>query len=91
MNIESFNALTDEEKTALLNGIDENTKALEDLTAERDSLRDELANTQQVLGTTKAELQETKKVNFTLARQTAVTKPENPEEIMYKMFGGKTT
>lgn len=91
MNIDSFNALTDEEKTALLQSIEDNTKALEDLTAERDSLRDELANTQQILGTTKAELQETKKVNFTLARQTAVTKPENPEEIMFKMFGGKTT
>ena len=91
MNIEDFNNLSDDEKTVILSAVDTNEKVIQDLTAERDSLREELTSTQKVLGDTKTELAETKKVNFTLARQTAIKKPEDPETLLFNMFGGVKT
>lgn len=43
--------------------------SLEDLTAERDSLAEELTQLKADFAALKAELQETKKVNYSLARQ----------------------
>lgn len=88
MELNKFNELTDEEKTAILNSIDTTNKELEDLTAGRDSLRDELTATKSGLEDTQKELKETKKVNYTLARQTAVKPQEDPEEILFNLFGG---
>lgn len=91
MDLTAFNNLSDEEKVALLNTIETNATQVTDLTAERDSLREELAATQEDLTKINTELAETKKVNYTLARQTAVKQEQPPETILFNLFGGKET
>lgn len=90
MDITAFNELTDDEKAAILNGIDSTNKELEDLQAERNSLREELTAKTASLEDIQKELMETKKVNYTLARQTAIKPEEDPETILHNIFGGNT-
>lgn len=56
-----------------------------DLTAERDSLKSELGSKNDELANVRAELQKTKELNFTLARQTTVPK-QSVEDILNDMF-----
>lgn len=56
-----------------------------DLTAERDSLKSELGSKNDELATIKTELQKTKELNFTLARQTTVPK-QSVEDILNDIF-----
>ena len=63
--------MEDAEIVALQNSLDEAQKQLNDLTAERDSLLEELAQVKDQNDSLIAENAETKKLNFTLARQLA--------------------
>lgn len=56
-----------------------------DLTAERDSLKDENESLRKASEATAAELQETKKLNFTLARRTSA-ETRSAEELINDMF-----
>lgn len=91
MDLTAFNNLSDDEKIALLDSIETNANQVTDLTAERDSLREELTATQEDLTKINTELAETKKVNYTLARQTAVKQEQPPETILFNLFGGNET
>lgn len=67
-------------------------KAGEDLTAERDSLKEELQKTQEDLAKLKDELQETKKLNYTLGRRLDVSgKKESAEEILAALYKEEKT
>ena len=57
-----------------------------DLTAERDSLRAELDALKQRHDETARELQETKKLNFTLARQVDTGKQKTLDQIFAEAF-----
>ena len=57
-----------------------------DLTAERDSLRAELHALKQRHDETARELQETKKLNFTLARQVDTGKQKTLDQIFAEAF-----
>lgn len=57
-----------------------------DLTAERDSLRAELDALKQQHDETARELQETKKLNFTLARQVDTGKQKTLDQILAEAF-----
>ncbi len=69
MNLEDFNKLSDEEKTAVLSGADTHEKTISDLTAERDSLKKELEENRIVIEQGKKDLAATKELNYTLARK----------------------
>lgn len=70
----------------------ESQKAGEDLTAERDSLKDELQQAQEDLAKLKDELQETKKLNYTLGRRLDVSgKKESAEEILAALYKEEKT
>lgn len=70
--------------------LDKQTKQLEDLTAERDSLAEERTQNLETLESLKSELSETKKVNYTLARSLDVSgKKETDEEILHKLYSGR--
>ena len=82
------------ENAALLKASDDTMKQLQDLTAERDSLKEELTSNKESLVKIQEELQNTKKLNFTLARsidQGASGADRQPEDILKEMFigGGK--
>ena len=57
-----------------------------DLTAERDSLRAELDTLKQQQAETARELQETKRLNFTLARQVDTGKQKTLDQIFAEAF-----
>lgn len=62
-------------------------KQVSDLTAERDSLNDENAKLKTDYQNQSNELNETKKLNFTLARAVNVERErKSPEESIYDMF-----
>ena len=56
-----------------------------DLTAERDSLKEENDSLKETVKTTAAELQDTKKLNFTLARRTSA-ETKSAEELLNEMI-----
>ena len=60
-------------------------KQIDDLTAERDSLKSELSSKNTAFDEMKAELQKTKEMNFTLVRQTSV-KQQSVEDIINDIF-----
>lgn len=78
------NGLTMEQMQQMLS---DSQKAGEDLTAERDSLKEELQKTQEDLAKLKDELQETKKLNYTLGRRLNVAdKKESAEDILAALY-----
>lgn len=70
--------------------VEKQTQTINELTAERDSLREEANVSRETLETTKKELHDTKAMNYTLARQLDVGKEEeSPENILYNLYGKK--
>lgn len=68
--------------------VEKQTKTINELTAERDSLRQEANVSRETLETTKKELHDTKAMNYSLARQLDVSrKDETPENILYNLYG----
>ena len=80
----------DEELTLeqLIELVEKQTQTINELTAERDSLKQEADVSRETLETTKKELHDTKAMNYTLARQLDVGKEEeSPENILYNLYG----
>ena len=81
--------MEDAEIVALQNSLDEAEQRLIDLTAERDSLLEELAQVKDQNDSLIAENAETKKLNFTLARQLDTKPKETFEDLLLKSMGVK--
>lgn len=81
--------MSDEEVTALQSQIETLTTERDNLTAERDSLRDELTQMRETLTRAEAENAETKKLNYTLARQLDTRPQETFEDTLLKAMGVK--
>ena len=75
------------EIVALQQSLDETQKTLIDMTAERDSLLEELAQVKDQNESLIAENAETKKLNFTLARQLNTKPRQSAEQALVDMFG----
>lgn len=69
MQLEDFLKMTPEEQTAFLTSAADAQRTIEDLTAERDSLKTENDTFTQQLAANNEELKKTKELNYTLARQ----------------------
>ena len=68
--------------------VEKQTQTINELTAERDSLKEEADLSRETLETTKRELHDTKAMNYTLARHLDVSKKEeSPENILYNLYG----
>lgn len=88
MNLEDFLALTQEEQTAILVSAADMERKISELEAERNSLDSDYKKQVDLIKQLKTELQKTKEVNFTLARQ--VTKEEKePEDLLHDLFSVK--
>lgn len=87
MDINEFNALSDEQKAAFLSSIDSANKQIEDLTAERDSFKNENDSLKESAANTAKELKATKELNFTLARKVK-TDPVDDETALYNFIKG---
>lgn len=79
--------MEDAEIVALRNSLDEAQRTVNDLTAERDSLLEELAHVKDQNDSLIAENAETKKLNFTLARQLDTKPRQTAEQALVDMFG----
>ena len=88
MILEDFNALSDEQKTAYLSGIESDQKKIEDLTAERDSFKTENDSLRSQLEQNNKELKATKELNFTMARKINIGSQEDPETTLYNFMKG---
>lgn len=87
MDINEFNALSDEQKAAFLSSIDSANKQIEDLTAERDSFKNENDSLKESAANAAKELKATKELNFTLARKVK-TDPVDDETALYNFIKG---
>lgn len=68
--------------------VEKQTQTINELTAERDSLKEEANVSRETLETTKRELHDTKAMNYSLARQLDVSKKEeSPESILFNLYG----
>ena len=81
--------MTEAEITALQQEVETLRAANDDLTAERDSLREENAELIAARDAAQKEVQETKKLNFTLARQLDTKPKETFEDLLLKSMGVK--
>lgn len=81
--------MTEEEINALQETVTTLQARVSDLTAERDSLAEENANLRAERDTSAAELQETKKLNYTLARQIDSRPKASFEDTLLKAMGVK--
>lgn len=81
--------MTEAEIAALQQEVDTLRAANNDLTAERDSLREENAELIAARDAAQTEAQETKKLNFTLARQLDTKPRETFENVLLKSMGVK--
>lgn len=88
MLLEDFNALSDEQKTAYLSGIETDQKKIEDLTAERDSFKTENDTLRSQVEQTNKELKATKELNFTMARKINIGSKDDPETTLYNFMKG---
>lgn len=69
MQLDDFLKMTPEEQTAFLTSAADAQRAIDNLTAERDSLKAENETFTQKLNANAEELKKTKELNYTLARQ----------------------
>ena len=79
--------MEDAEIVALQQSLDDAQRTVNDLTAERDSLLEELAQVKDQNEGLIAENAETKKLNFTLARQLDTKPRQTAEQALVEMFG----
>lgn len=68
MNLEDFNKLTNEEKTALLTSIEKTSSDLKEKEIELESFRKENEAQKGIITNQEEELKKTKELNYTLAR-----------------------
>lgn len=81
--------MTEAEIAALQQELETLRAANDDLTAERDSLREENAELVAARDAAQTEVQETKKLNFTLARQLDAKPRETFENVLLNSMGVK--
>ena len=86
MELNDFLKLTEEEQTALLKAAEEHEAEIMDLTAERDSLKTENEKVNGLIAAVRSELQKTKEVNYTLARQVKREPEKDTETLIHDMF-----
>lgn len=86
MTVEEFNALTPEEQTAILTSAADMDRQIQELTAERDSLRTENEEFSKRIASTSEELKKTKELNYTLARHASAEPVKDTEELLAEMF-----
>lgn len=68
MNLEDFNKLTDEEKSAFLTSAEKDQNTIKERDAEISSLKNENDSFKETITKTEEELKKTKELNYTLAR-----------------------
>ena len=85
MTREEFLNLSDVEQTALLNNFEQLGNDINDVTAERNSLQSDYDKQVTVIAELRSDLQKTKEVNYTLARQVRKEDVE-PESLLHEMF-----
>ena len=88
MKLEDFNSMSDEEKANYLSSVENNSKQIEDLTAERDSFKAENEDLTNKLSSSSQELKATKELNFTLARKVNVAENKDTEQVIYEFMKG---
>lgn len=87
MDLNEFNLLSDEDKTAFLGLHDKMIDDLKTLEAERDSFKHENETLKADSLKDKEELKSAKELNFTLARKINTEAPKKePEELLHDMF-----
>lgn len=87
MQLEDFLKLTPEDQTAFLTSAADAQRMITELTAERDSFKNENELFTQQISDIKSELLKTKELNFTLSRQlTNNTPQQDGESILHDMF-----
>lgn len=86
MDREYFMHLSEEEQAAALQGMETAENRISDLEAERDSFKTENKALKDENSKIKTELQRTKELNFTLARQTSREPHKSAEDILNDWF-----
>ena len=79
--------MEDVEIVALQQELEAERTRVEELTAERDSLREENETIKQEMEQVRTEASETKKLNYTLARQLDTKPKKSFDETLISMFG----
>lgn len=88
ITLDDFNKLTPEEQTAILASAADNEKKLTELEAERNSLDSDYKKQVALMQQLRGELQKTKEVNYTLARQ-VIKEEKEPEDLLHDLFSVK--
>ena len=86
MDLKEFNELSDEDKSALLDKLNETAVLYDDMEAERDSFKNENEKLQKEISDIKSEMKKTKELNFTLARSIKREPDKSAEDILHEMF-----
>ena len=86
VNLEEFNKLTPEEQTAVLISAADMERAFSDIEAERNSLKEENDKINALIANVRQELQKTKELNYTLARQVKKEPDKDAETLIHEMF-----
>lgn len=89
MTLEEFTALTPEEQAAILTDRDNLTAQVGELTAERDSFKNENGTLTERVNSMTAEMAKVKEMNYTLTRQLDLNKAgaaQDAETILHDMF-----
>ena len=88
ITLNDFMNLTPEEQTAILTSAADMERKLLEIEAERNSLDSDYKKQVDLINQLRGELQKTKEVNYTLARQ--VTREEKePEDLLHDLFSVK--
>lgn len=88
MNLEEFNALSDEEKSTFLTSVETDHKSITDLEAERDSFKTENTELKKQLEANNKELKATKEMNFSLARKINTSPQSDDETTLHEFMKG---
>ena len=86
MKLNDFLKLTEDEQSAILTAAEEHEAEIMNLTAERDSLKNENDKVNNLITAVRSELQKTKEVNYTLARQVKREPEKDAEALIHDMF-----
>lgn len=88
MNLEEFNKLDDEQKTALLTSYEKNEADLKEKEIEISSLKNENDTFKETITKQEDDLKKTKELNYTLARNMDTGKPKMSfEEALHGLVG----
>lgn len=92
MNLEEFNKLNDDEKTALLTSYEKSESDLKELSIEADSLRNENTSFKETITKQEEEIKKTKEMNYTLARNLDSSKNKlSFEDALHGLVGKEKT